>query len=189
MSTYEKIKKIYSSIGIYNITEESTISYELRAYSAGLDMLCDALSELERECFIPTAESFGLSKRELAFGAVRTDLTAEKRRDMLIKRSSFGAEDFTLKGMYKALGVLGVEGIITEYPGVNRVTVEIKNQGLTKGQRNWIVSQLQMLFPAHLEADAVFSGFSWGDIDNLEQTFSQMESSGKTWSEIDYYCI
>lgn len=189
MSTYEKIKAIHSSLGIYKITENSNINYELRAYSVGLDILSDALAQLLREYFIPTAEDFGLSKRERLVGAVRDDLGTEKRRDMLVKRSSFGAEDFTLSGMYKALGVLGIEGKITEYPKVNRVTIEVENKGLTKGKRNWIVSQIQMLFPAHLEADAVFSGFSWADIDSKGQSFSQMENTAKTWFEIDYYCL
>ena len=146
-------------------------------------------SELECEAFIPTSQSYGLERRERLFGAVRDDLDTAQRREMLLKRSAFGNADFTLEGIGRILDFLGIQGEIKEYPNVNRVVVEVQNEGLTKGQRNWIVSQLGALFPAHLEVDGVFEGFSWEQIDANGYDFAQMEATLRTWFEIDYYCM
>lgn len=189
MSSYEKLKRIHASSGVYKVIEGSNIANELRAYSAGLDLLADALSELESECFISTSQSYGIERRELMFGAVRVDLPVASRRNMLLKRSAFGEGDFTPEGIGKVLEFLGVQGEVREYPALNRVTIEVENKGLTKGQRNWIVSQISELFPAHLEVDTAFEGFSWEVSDNRNRTFDEMERFLKTWQEIDYYCI
>lgn len=189
MSTFDKLTKIHSSMGVYRITEGSNIGNELRAYSAGLDILADALEELQRECFITTAESYGIRRRELMFGAVREDLPVETRRNMLLTRYSFGSDDFTPEGINKILKLLGIEALVQEFPSVNRVTIDVITTGLTKGQRNWIRSQIAELFPAHLEMDVIFDGFSWDYSDNQNLTFDEMEGFGKTWLDIDYYII
>ncbi len=189
MSTFEKLAGVLAPLGVYEIKEESTIWSELKAYAVGLDMLREELLELESEAFIPTSESYGLSRRERLFAAVRDDLSVENRRNMLLTRSAFGQGDFTLDGIQKILEFLGIEGSIEEYPFANRVVVWVEDKGLTKGQRNFIISQLNLLFPAHLEIDGVFEGFSWADVKAGNLTFAQMENSQKTWNEIDYLCM
>lgn len=189
MSTFEKLLKVLSSAGVYEIKEGSNVYYELKAYSAGLDMLTDTLRELECEAFIPTSGSYGLSRRERLFGAVRDDLSAVKRRSMLIERNAFSEGDFTYEGAERILEILSIDGSVEEFPSLNRVVVWADNKGLTKGQRNFIVSQLNLLFPAHLEIDAVFEGFSWADSDKKNLTFEEMESTLRTWAQIDYLCM
>ncbi len=187
MSVLENLIRAHKPIGIYSITEDSNLSFELGAYGAGLELLQDELKEIEREAFFATAESYGLSMWEKLWGAQRSDLSVERRREMLLARSAFGYEDFTPEGMNKVLRFLGVEGTIKEYPHVYRVTVEIDSKNLTSGQRNWIWSQLQAVFPAHIEADAVFAGFDWNTAESRNLTFDSMEQKGMPWSSIDIY--
>lgn len=189
MSTFEKLMGVLAPLGVYEIKEGSTIYSELKAYSAGLDMLRGELSELQSEAFIPTSGSFGLTRRERLFGAVRDDLSVENRRNMLLTRSAFGSGDFTPNGVQRILEFLGIDGSIEEYPFANRVVVRVENKELTKGQRNFIISQLNLLFPAHLEIDGVFDGFSWADAEAKSLTFEQMENSSMTWAQIDYLCM
>ncbi len=189
MSVFEKLVRAHSPLGIYSIKENSNIACELGAYGAGLELLQDELREMEREAFFMTAEDYGLSMWEKLWGAARTDLSAEERREMLVARLSFGYGDFTPEGMNKVLRFLGVEGVIKEYPHVHRVTVEFPSKSLSFGQRNFIAAQLKSVFPAHIEADAVFAGFDWNGIDSRDLTFDSMEQRGMRWSDIDIFVM
>ena len=160
MSNFEKMKKILTSSGVYKVSRGSNIENELKAYSAGLDILTQALSELERECFTDTACGYGLVRRELMQGAQRDDLPTETRRQMLICRNSLGESDFTNDGILKVLKILGIEGSVEENPTQNKMTLRVKTKGLKKGQRNWILSQVAQLFPAHLDVNTIFEGDS-----------------------------
>lgn len=160
MSNFLKLKKIHSLSGVYKVTAGSNIENELKAYSAGLDILTQALEEFERECFVDTACSYGLERRELMSGAQRDDLPIDLRRQMLLCRSYFGESDFTLEGILKVFEILGIEGSVVENPTQNKMVLKVKTGGLKKGQRNWILSQVAQLLPAHLETETIFEGAS-----------------------------
>lgn len=83
MSSFESMKAKLESTGIYSVTEASNISKELKAYAEGLDIVFDELEIMERECFIETAESYGLSERERFVGVDRSGEALEKRRELL----------------------------------------------------------------------------------------------------------
>ncbi|MBQ4569587.1 MAG: DUF2313 domain-containing protein [Ruminococcus sp.] len=187
MSVLEKLIRAHTPLKIYSIKEGSNLSFELSAYAAGLELVQKELETLEREAFAGSAEGYGLSLWEKLWGAPRDDLSTAKRREMLLARLSFGYGDFTLEGMRKVLSFLGIEGEIREYPNVFRVTVEVSLENVPRGQRKWIVSQLGAVFPAHIEADAVFKGFDWNDSDSRSLTFDSMEGKAMPWSEIDIY--
>ncbi len=187
MSVLQKLVADHKALGIYSITEDSNINCELKAYAEGLEMLRETLQEMEKEAFFFTANTYGLSAAERLWGAQRGDLTTQKRREMLLTRSAFGYDDFTPEGAEKVLKFLGVEGVIREYPRVFRITVDVSSQKLTEGQRNWIVSQLYGVFPAHLEVDAVFDGFEWDALNERNISFDDMENKNMLWSEIDVY--
>ena len=187
MNTLEKLINAHSALKVYSIKEGSNIHTELSAYAAGLELLGAELEKMQDEAFYITASNYGLSMAEKLWGRVRDDLSIEKRREMILSRCSFGYEDFTLEGMKKVLKFLGINGQIQEYPKLHRVTVIITDKNLTQGQKNWITSQMQALFPAHLEADAVFADFCWDDIEAKNMTFDSMDSSGMLWSQIDVY--
>ncbi len=187
MNVHEKLIRAHTPLGIYSIKEGSNLNFELQAYGAGFELVQKELEMLEREAFAGTADGYGLALWEKLWGAERDDLSIAKRREMLLARLSFGYGDFTLEGMIKVLRFLGIEGNIKEYPHVFRVTVEVNSENLTRGTRNWIVSQLGAVFPAHIEADAVFKGFDWNKSDSRSLTFDSMEGKAMPWSEIDIY--
>lgn len=185
MSVFEKLVRAHYPIGVYSINEQSNIGFELAAYGAGLEILQDELGEIEKEAFFMTAEDYGLSAWEKLWGASRDELSTEMRREMLIARSSYGDGDFTTEGMNKVLRFLGFEGMIKEYPNVYRVTADFSLNSLSSGQRNFIVSQIESMFPAHIEADAVFAGFDWDCVDSRNITFDSMEQKEMRWCDID----
>ena len=63
-NSYASMKAKLAPLGIYTLAEGSVTDCELKAYAAGIDRLFDTLDIAERESFIETAETYGLSERE-----------------------------------------------------------------------------------------------------------------------------
>lgn len=185
MSSLSSMISKFAPLGAYRITPQSNVYKELCAYAVGLDMLCTELDTMLRECFFATAETYGLERAERLWGATRQDLPLSKRREMLLTRSAFGYDDFTPEGIRKLLKFLGISGVVSEYPQLQRIVVDLSEEDLSDGKRAWVTSQINDLFPAHLEVDLVFSGLDWADMDSLGLTFDAMEAKGLNWSEID----
>ena len=70
--------------GLYTADDSSNIAEEISAFAQELDTMFDTLDEMTREYFIVTAESYGITERELFVGKDRSALTTEKLREMLI---------------------------------------------------------------------------------------------------------
>ena len=144
------------------------------------------MDELLRECFIVTGETFGIETIERIAGSVRDDLPISQRREMLMERLSLSTADFTLEGFKKMLKIMGVKGEILEYPAELRMVLNLSSEDLDEAQKTWIVYQAEVLLPAHLDFDVVFSGFDWGVSDGLRNSFAEIDAKGYTWKEIDY---
>ncbi|MGN0452783.1 MAG: hypothetical protein ACI4GZ_03170 [Ruminococcus sp.] len=185
MSSLDSLILRLSPLGVYSLEENTAVYSELSAYAVGLDILRETLDTMIRECFFASAESYGLRNAEILLGKSREDLPLEKRREMLIARNSLGVNDFTLQGMEKILNLLGVEGVIEEFPALQRISVNLGATLCTRGEKNFIISQIESLFPSHLEADVAFGGMSWAYIEMQQLTFDKMEQKGYSWQEID----
>ena len=74
--------------GMYEITEDTRLYAELKAYDAGFQTLHDQLDELLQEALIPTAVSYGLEEKELLFGLHLSSCTEEERRGRGRRRSA-----------------------------------------------------------------------------------------------------
>lgn len=186
MSSCESMIKKLEPLGIYNLATDSILYAELAAFSEGLDVLKAELDTVLKEAFISTAESYGIENLELLVGKKRDDLAIDKRRSMLIERLSFGTGDFTPTGLESMLRVLGVDGKIEEYPFVQRIVLNLSSQYYSAPMREWIMLQAEALFPAHLDWDVVFWGFTWAESDGTQLTFEQMDSKSYSWDSIDY---
>lgn len=186
MMSFESMIKKLSPLKVYDLSEGSVIYAELAAFSAGLDILRESLDEMLKEGFIGTAESYGIENTERLVGNVRDDLDLNKRREMLVKRLSLCANDFTPAAFKQMLVLMGVEGEVCEYPFLQRISLDLSEGEYTQAQREWIVSQAKALLPAHLEWDVVFGGFSWADADSAGNTFHELDAKGYTWETIDY---
>ena len=116
MSVLESLLSRLSPIKLYSISEGGNTYNELSAFAVGLEILRDELSEMLSECFLSSAESYGLSRYERLWGGEREHLPTDKRRDMLISRSSLNLNDFTPLGVSTIFDLCGVAGALTELP-------------------------------------------------------------------------
>ncbi|MBR2724688.1 MAG: hypothetical protein IKB72_04555 [Ruminococcus sp.] len=187
MDVLNKFIKLHKPIGIYHIKEGGNIYRELSVYADAFEELFAEIQKAEKEGFILLAEDEGLGEIERVFSALRSDLEKEQRRKMILTRYSLGGRDFTPSLLLKIMDVLGVSGKAQEYPKQFRITFEIEGEHSLE-RRKWIASELKKLFPAHLEIDPVFEGFSFMNIDERNLSFKEMEQSGMCWADIDIYC-
>ena len=93
MSEFERMRDILRKTGLYRIEEGDVVYAELMAYCEGLDMCFDELDEITSECFIETAESYGLEKREAMLRRMNFDESLAGRRSRLISALSVSRAD------------------------------------------------------------------------------------------------
>lgn len=176
-------------LGIYNLSESSLVYKELVMYSVALDEVHLLLEELERECFVQTAQSYGLSNREKIWGFERDDLSKEKRQSIILNRLNIDENNFTPEAMRNFLSVVNFDAEMEEYPAENRIVITNKTTKYSKAKRAWIREQLINFFPAHLELVIDFRAITWEELDNKQLTFAQMDSAGFTWENIENYGV
>lgn len=150
MDSYTSMKNKLQPIGLYNVTDSSNVSAELKAYAEGLDTLFNILDEMTREYFIDTAESYGLSERERFTIRERTEYPTEKRREMLkIQEQMMGnnCSPSTFKKILEGFGLSDFE--ITENFSEQTVVITI-NDTLADEAKKYVEERINTEFPVHL---------------------------------------
>ena len=187
MNTLNSLKAVLEPISIYDIKQSSIIYAELSAYSEGLDLLKNELSIAERECFISTAQTYGLLLREHLMGVLKSTLPVEYRREMLLHYVGVSEKSFTKASIEKALVSCGVVATISEYPSEYKIYINcVKTLDTTLTQEQ-IKNEAYKYLPPYLEAVFDFRKFNWNIIDSKSMTFEQMDSKNMMWSDIEKY--
>ena len=185
MSALQRMQAVLLPLGIYNLKADSWITAELSAYAAALDFLQEALARAEKEAFIPTAEDDGLRLREVLFANERKSVSIEDRRSMLLYRAGVKRTDYTRAALEQALTAAGIRAAVYEnFDGTLRVScIElIGNTDRAAAQK-----AAEEFLPAHAVCVFDFRRMSWGDIEAMGLTFSQMDEADKTWAQIDAF--
>lgn len=157
MDSLLSIKRKLSPLNLYNLDDQNIINAELSAYAVALDMINYEIASLENECFISTAQSYGLDLREKLFEYIRTELSNEKRREMLIYRKSITSNNFTKSKLEEALMSSGIEATISEDFDNNTITVNCTDIFDTSKTQEDAKKAAEEFLPAHLEATFNFS--------------------------------
>ncbi len=182
-STYDTMKNTLEKLNLYSF-DGTTVDCEIRAYAYVLDKLNAELSQMLSECFIDSAESYGLKNREIVFTRERSDLDVIKRRQMLKLRESICMTSFTVEKIREAIKSFGLDAVITEFPSLYLVRVDaVGDYSLI--EQAWIQKEIEKIMPAHLSVQVIFSGPTWDESDAKGNTFASIDSLDFTWDEID----
>lgn len=187
MSILNSMKQKLHPLGIYSLSDSSVITAELAAYAEVLDAIEEQLTELEQERFVVTAQSYGITMRELAIGSEQKNETIEKRRSVLLYRSAIKETDFNKTAIEGVLKTVDINGYIIEMPEENKIYINclpLDVTGSDKELKKQIVSQF---LPAHLECFFDFRNLQWQFIEELANTFDVMDSRDLTWDEIENF--
>lgn len=177
------IKKL-RPLGLYNTERGTNIRCELEAYAEALDEHRSHIDEVLRECFIATARNYGIETRERVLGALKTNYTLTKRREMLTSRNTVNEKDFTLEALGRFINGLGVnEYDVTENPANNQIAVCVGGS-YSDTEANIIKRQIENFLPAHLNPIVYFGGRTWHQFQQQDKTFAQLDADDLKWSQI-----
>lgn len=175
------------STGLYKLGGNILVDAELAAYAAGLNILYDALEELEREMFIQTAFDYGLTLREQAFGPKRTDLPVGDRRSMLLCRGSVTVNDYTRESIERAMLASGIRTSVSEKIAEKKLYVNFIESLIDSRPQTEIIAATNEFLPAHLVCEFDFGSLSWNYLDGLNKTFDALEAADLTWDAVDQH--
>lgn len=148
MTSFESMSEKLARTGLYNTSEGNLIYAELMAYAEGLDIYYNALDELLRECFIETAETYGLTMREKFISKCTADNTIEARRKSLVTALSIYKTDFTAEGFEKSLDIWGIEGTLAEDFENKKIIFDCTTD-IPSNKLELIEKQVQDFVPCH----------------------------------------
>ena len=150
MSIYDRILKIICSFKAYN-KENVILQGEMYAYAKGLEIIENRLEKIERECFVATAEDYGLTIKERYFDSIERAENIKDRREMLLSILSVDETDFNLKGMEKFLKQFPVTSNITEFATSNRILVVFYSNDWIVKNFDFVKACVKDFFPSHLD--------------------------------------
>lgn len=185
MTSFESIISKLAPTEIYSLEEGSNVYNEISAYSIALDSHRKNIDKTLRECFISSAEDYGLANREKVIGDVRTDYSLNDRRKMLILRKSMDENDFTLAGFERFLTSIGVYDYkIDEIYELNEIVINIFGS-YSPADEAWITNQIYLMAPVHLMCNVYLGGVKWKVLDVQNYTFKELDSNNYTWTEFN----
>lgn len=149
MTAYESIRDKLLPLSIYNIMPDGLIEAEVRAYAVGLQGLYDAVDEAIRECFVQTAESWGLTSLELMTRTYESGDEIEDRRKKLLTKLSIKPTDIGVDGLKKVVASLGLECDITENDSASKVYVNVTTD-VDESKQAFIETEIKRFTPQHL---------------------------------------
>lgn len=156
MTSFKAMEKALQATGLYQLTQTTRLYAELKAYEAGLQIVADAFNEVEQESFIPTASSYGLTKREALYGLENNACTQEERKNMLLLRGAITTNSFQMEGIKKALLSCGVQAEITESVDTQSITIHVTSIKGNQTQAK-VTNAITAFLPAHLDATITFA--------------------------------
>lgn len=136
--------KIYSKDNV-------NLQGEMYAFSKGLEIVGNRLETMEKECFVSTAEDYGLTVKERYFDSITRADNIKDRREMLLSILSVNETDFNLSGMKKFMGQFPVNSEITEFATTNRILITFDKNDWIVNNFDFVKSCVEDFFPSHLE--------------------------------------
>lgn len=181
------LKQMLRPLGIYKLDGNTLVDFELEAYAEGLNIINEALDTLEREAFIITAETYGITNREIICGKIKISRLLNERRDMLMYRNSISSKDFTKTGIQRALVSVGLQSSINENLDGESIYINCFSIIDDLWSNSEIEAAAEKFLPAHLIVEFDYRIISWKNIDNRDLTFTYMDAKDITWDSIDYF--
>lgn len=152
MDSFTSMKEKLEQTGIYSVNTGSNIGVELRAYAEGLDSIFDNLAVMEREMFIDTAETYGITEREKFFVRERETYDLSNRRNTLKAQEQTKGE-FTVDAFRNILVGYGLTDFEMTEECVARTLIISIRDALTDEEKSVIEERVKADFPAHLFVD------------------------------------
>lgn len=150
MDIYNRLIDILCSFKVYN-KDNIYLQGEVYAFAKGLEIIADRLEQMEKECFVQTAEEYGLSVKEKYFDSIQRSENVEDRRELLLSILSVDETDFNMDGMKKFMSQFPVTTTITEFSTSSMINISLKKNDWIDENFDFVKSCVEDFFPSHLE--------------------------------------
>lgn len=150
MDIYSRMMDIICKFKCYS-KDNVILQGELFAFAKGIELIGNRLKNMERECFVSTAEDYGLTTKERYFDSIQRTDNIEDRREMLLSILSVDETDFNLNGMKKFMKQFPVTSNITEFATSNRILITFANNDWIVENFDFVKSCVEDFFPSHLD--------------------------------------
>ncbi len=178
--------RLLRPLGLYSLEGGTLVDAELAAYGAGFALVEAQLGALERECFLQTAEDYGLSLREAAMQLfLRPQNTVEKRRELLLYRLAVAPNDYNFAGMTGSVRAAGLNAQIVEDIANERIRIVEDGYIGNFEDMDAVKEEVRRMLPAHLEADFEIGTLTWDIFDAADLTWTSFEAKDATWNQLD----
>ena len=175
MSVLQQMQDMLSPLGVYSLDNNSLVMCELKVYACELEKLHEELKLMLRECFIVTAQSYGIEKIEELFERVRPDLTTDERKERISKYMTLNNKNFSRSDIESQLRLAGVftpfiqdaENELLSFPEIKSISDIAEIARLT--------NLIEDIVPAHLDIDTGISSMTWDEIESLDFNFSKFD--------------
>ena len=148
MGVYDEMKSCLQKTGLYRLDGNTAVDFELQAYAAGLEPMCDTLKQLKAESFVATASNYGLWLKESASGIASSTGETDSRRKVLYAAGSVMPGSCTKAGLENLLDAFGFDANVLEDTADKKVTVQVKKS--PDGQNDKWEKIIGQLIPAQL---------------------------------------
>lgn len=138
-----------SAVSLYSFEENGLIDAEIKAYAAGLQKVYDEIDELLRECFVQTAENYGLKQFESMTRTYMNGDNVESRREKLMNRLQINPSIIGKDALEKQVASLGLKCNISGSVAESKVYVEILTE-VDDDKKEFLKSELMRFTPPHL---------------------------------------
>ncbi|WP_251445745.1 YmfQ family protein [Vermiculatibacterium agrestimuris] len=168
----------YSRQGIYT-------AGELAGEGRALDEVSDALSDLEREAMLDTAEGEGLERLESLLIHRPVAETPPARRAALAALLRIGGDSFTLAAINDNLKGCGLNAQVSETGNPGVVEVRFPDvPGIPEGFKQ-LRKIIEEILPAHLQVNYVYWYVTWQMVEDRFHTWGAIEEGGYNWDTLE----
>lgn len=150
MTARENMGKILSDSGVYRLTGDSPLDWELDAYAAGFELVENGLEMAAKDIFAATAGAERLGQWEQYFLPGPAGCPVEDRQSIVSARLRARPGPVTLEDLPELMLAAGIVGTAEEVEGVLQITPEtyLLPEALAK-------KELALLLPLHWQWEIV----------------------------------
>ena len=181
MSYADHLRSLLAPLGVYDLKAPIN-GTALDVKGAALDEAEALLEEMERECDLTTAESWGLENWKSLFGVFPAAPDDERLRRSIQALLRIGSHSATLSAIQDTLSGCGLSVKVREL-GAGRVEVSFPGVMGVPNRFERLKHNIEQILPAHVAVEYMIHYLTWADLERLGWTFGAL--STKTWDQVE----
>lgn len=181
MRNVERLKGLLAPLGVYDL-EGAVNGASLEAKGTALDEFEQWLEELERECSLIAAESWGLERWCELLGVRPAVRGAAQLRSAVQALLRIGTGACTLQSINDTLEGCGIPAV-AEVTGTGTVAVSFPGTPGKPEDFEVLRRNIEEILPAHLGITYLFEFLSWAALEERGWRWEDVESM--SWEELE----